>query len=191
MVANSSRNSSFKNCFPSILLQFRVIYYLAVSRWSHFSSELLERDARRCGAGWRADLWATGAGPVPPPTAAAGSRRRPAWLPEGCHLGMDATGADMLLGQRRLTHSHLKPAAESLPPGPQPGLSPAIRRERKRICRERSFPTAHGNTGHIFHHLSLRSAAQLSHLEVIIEANFSFDIFLLNFQFPNSNSKRL
>ena len=32
IVANSFRNSSSKNCFPSILLQFRFIYYLAVSR---------------------------------------------------------------------------------------------------------------------------------------------------------------
>ena len=59
MVADSFRNSSSKNCFPSILLQFHFIYYLAVSRWSHFFSQsCLKETHGNCAAGLGADLWA-------------------------------------------------------------------------------------------------------------------------------------
>lgn len=67
-------NSSSKNCFPSILLQFCFIYDLAVSRWSHFSSELLERGALQlCSRLWLIyGLCALGSRPVPLPISEAG-----------------------------------------------------------------------------------------------------------------------
>lgn len=99
-----------------------------------------------------------------------------AWLPEGwgwmpwgltCFQVKDALPTPVPSRHRRLSRQ-----------ASGPGLSPLGRRERKRVCRQRPSPTAQGNTGHVFRHPRLRRAAQPSHLEVIMEANFSFDIFL-------------
>lgn len=67
-------NSSSKNCFPSILLQFCFIYDPAASRQSHFSSELLERGAvQLCSRLWLIyGLCALGSRPVPLPISEAG-----------------------------------------------------------------------------------------------------------------------
>lgn len=94
MVANSFRNSSSKNCFPSILLQFHFIYYPAASRWSHFSLELLERDAAivQEARGLIYGPCATGARPGAPARGCgwqnampSGPARRGLPFGDGCH----------------------------------------------------------------------------------------------------------
>lgn len=140
MVVNSFRNSSSKNCFPSILLQFRFIYYLAVSRWSHFSSELLERDAWQLCS--RLGGWFMGCVP-----------QEPGWCP--CHScswqnvmlsGLPPCG--MPFGDRgdrcrHVTQSkmpHLLPphaCVESLSPGLQPWPHPSEQEGQKMFLKQR------------------------------------------------------
>lgn len=92
IVANSFRNSSSKNCFPSILLQFRFIYYLAVSKQMEplFSRSCLKETHCNRAAGSGADLWALcprsqGRCPFPHLQLAERNTVWPDFV--GCHLG--------------------------------------------------------------------------------------------------------